>query len=274
MKRLNLETGKPFKCGYVRQDGKIFRNYLIQTGKDGYRYEIWEDESTFYKRQTERKLNSRKYKITSKGRANHILGNCKNGAKKRKIVFNLTTQDILPAIQAGFCQLTGLPFDFKPHKEKEFNPYAPSVDRINNDKGYEPDNIRVVLWAVNAALSENSDEEALPILEALVKALKRNAKQKSTTPLSKRNDRDGQLPLQYGTLSTPWTREDSYDLDHYQRTVQGEDADYWAQTRGGDGVGYGMQEVGTPSPVTRIENHGDAEPEIVRLEFGSRHLPD
>ena len=48
------------------------------------------------------------------------------------------------------------------------------------------------------------------------------------------------------TISTAGSREDYYDLDHYQRTIRGEDADYCAKTRGGDGVGYGGQQVGTP----------------------------
>ena len=79
---------------------------------------------------------------------------------------------------------------------------------------------------------------------------------------------------QFRTISTAGSREDYYDLDHYQRTIRGEDADYRAQTRGGDGVGYGVQKVATPEPFTRIENNGQPDAEIVRLEFGRRDLFD
>ena len=76
------------------------------------------------------------------------------------------------------------------------------------------------------------------------------------------------------TLPATGTREDSYDLDHYCRTVRGDDADYCTKTRGGDSVGCGNKEVEPLSQVTRIEDNGDADAEIVRLDFSSRYLSD
>ena len=99
-------------------------------------------------------------------------------------------------------------------------------------------------------------------------------KKKPTTPVPTGDHQQGQDDPQHGTIPAAGTGEDSHDLDHYQRTISGEDADYRAQTRGGDGVGYGVQKVATLSPVTRLENNGEPEPEIVRLDFGRRHLSD
>lgn len=44
--------------------------------------------------------------------------------------------------------MTGIRFQKSAHKP---NPYASSIDRIDSTKGYEPGNVRVVLWAINCA---------------------------------------------------------------------------------------------------------------------------
>ena len=42
MKRINIETGLPFKCGNVREDGFMFDAYVKSvTRKSGYYKEIW-----------------------------------------------------------------------------------------------------------------------------------------------------------------------------------------------------------------------------------------
>ena len=56
------------------------------------------------------------------------------------------------------------------------------------------------------------------------------------------------------TLPATGTGEDSYDLDHYCRTVRGDDADYRTKTRGGDSVGHRGKEVATP---TQLESEQD-----------------
>jgi hypothetical protein len=276
MKRLNPETGNPFKCGYVREDGKIFRGYNAPSklNKNGYRYEIWETESVFYKRQTARKVQSREHRASPEGRAYHMIANCKGSSKRRNIHFDLKAEDIAPAVESGHCQLTGLPFDFNPPKGKGFNPYAPSVDRIDNNKGYVAGNVRVVLWAVNSALSESSDEEMLPILKAMVKAIEKNVKTKSIAPVSEGDYIYGAVGAEIGSISTPWTWEDYDHSDDHSGAVRGQDADHSTQASSGDSVGHGGQEVGALEPLTRIEDYGQPDAEIVRLEFGRRYLSD
>jgi len=40
-KRLNKETGKPFKPGFQDDTGRIFLRYLNKHGNDGYYLEEW-----------------------------------------------------------------------------------------------------------------------------------------------------------------------------------------------------------------------------------------
>lgn len=52
------------------------------------------------------------------------------------------------------CALTGIRFQADGIDGKRCNPYAPSIDRIDNSRGYTSDNVRLVLTSVNLALSD------------------------------------------------------------------------------------------------------------------------
>lgn len=59
----------------------------------------------------------------------------------------------LIARAAGRCEITGLPFSME-RSSYYRRPYAPSVDRIDNQLDYTYDNCRLVIYAVNCALNE------------------------------------------------------------------------------------------------------------------------
>lgn len=54
------------------------------------------------------------------------------------------------------CQITGLPFDYHANGDPNVRvrPMAPSLDRIDNKRGYEIGNVRLVCACVNIALNE------------------------------------------------------------------------------------------------------------------------
>lgn len=52
--------------------------------------------------------------------------------------------------QAYRCAVTGLPFATpNPNRTTRLNPFTPSLDRIDNAKGYTPENVRIVIAAFN-----------------------------------------------------------------------------------------------------------------------------
>ena len=280
MKRINPETGEIFKCGDMREEdpkGKgryIFKGYHPRKSKDGFNYEIWETPNIFYKRKSQRGAVSKAHVATPKGRAKRMINNSKRSAKDRNIVFDLTVDDILPAVEGGVCELTGLPFRFESHPTKNSNPYAPSIDRIDSEKGYYKDNIRIVLWAVNSAVGESSDEEILPIIKAMVKAIEKNVKQKSTTPVPAGTYPKSEEHTKHGIIPSPGAWEDNYDANHHRGAVYGKDSDNRAQEGSGDSVAHRNKKVEPLEGFTRLEDNGDTEPEIVRLDFGGRRLFD
>ena len=257
MKRLNPKTNKPFKMGDTREDGNMFRTYLKQIASTGYYAEIWEEEKLFFLNKTKRKLYGRENLKTARGRAVHMLNNCRSSSTRRNIEYKLTTEDILPAVEAGVCQLTGIPFDFSPHLHKKLNPYAPSIDRINNEQGYAPGNVRVVLWLVNAALGECSDEEALPILKALVNSLKKNVKQNKPTPVPENHLGQSQTDSQLGAVLGAGSGQDCDGAHHYRGEPEGQDLGDSTEAGCRICMGTGVQKMATLATFYNSENNGD-----------------
>jgi len=281
VRRLNPETGKEFECGDTREydpKGKgrlIFRSYLKKINKEGNNYEIWETPEKFWGRAQERKEYITKYTLVPTNRAKYIWNRTRDSAKRRKIGFYITIDDVIPALESGVCEMTGLPFCLdKPNNGVSTHPYAPSIDRIDSNKDYTKDNIRIVLWAVNAATNQFTDKEMLPILKAMVFAMEQNVKQESTTPLPARFNQHGQSNSECWTIPTTRIRQDGNDFDHRSGAICRQDIDHSAQEGSGDGLAHRNKKVEPLAAFTRIENNGEPEPEIVRLQFGGGPLFD
>jgi hypothetical protein len=192
---------------------------------------------------------SNDYKRTINGRAVSLLSNARARCKNKNIELSITHTWVEAHLTRGTCEITGLHFCFEPPNEKATRRWdAPSLDRINKDLPYTEANTRVILWAVNCALSEYGTKIMLPILKAMVKGIE-SAQANRLTSVSAANHREGKDDSQPGIVLTAGTREDHYDLDHYQRTVSGEDVDYCTKTRGGDSVGHRGKEVATSTPT-------------------------
>jgi hypothetical protein len=75
-------------------------------------------------------------------------------SKKLGRGFDLTLDWLLDkAEEQDFrCLLTGIEFYAEPPNQGRVHPYAPSLDRIEPSRGYTQDNVRIVIWAVNAML--------------------------------------------------------------------------------------------------------------------------
>ena len=97
-------------------------------------------------------------------RAIGLVNRAKRRAKSKGVPCDLTTADIRPAIEAGICELTGIPF-YTGQGPRRWN--TPSIDRIIPSEGYVRGNVRVVLWCANAMLGEWGIVKVLEIADAL-----------------------------------------------------------------------------------------------------------
>ena len=102
-----------------------------------------------------KKLDDANRLVNPKSRSCFLFNSAKLRSKKFGGNISITPQWIEDKILSGKCELTGLPFDLQPIKDKHVNPYAPSLDRKDSsNRDYSPENTRVVLASVNAALNE------------------------------------------------------------------------------------------------------------------------
>lgn len=99
----------------------------------------------------------------------HILRSRFRDALRRNIPFALTPE-WAAARWTGRCEITNIPFDLS---RNVVGFYSPSIDKIDANKGYMPDNCRFVLFSVNAFKNSGTDHDMLLAAEAIVYSLKR-----------------------------------------------------------------------------------------------------
>lgn len=115
------------------------------------------------------------YRKSLGDRAGYLVSHTKSKAKRLGIPFSLDESRIRDVIEAGFCQVTGIPFSKRPVGSEDGqktgrnrDPWAPSLDRIVPELGYTDKNTRVVVWMYNMAKCSYSDADVLTMAMALV----------------------------------------------------------------------------------------------------------
>lgn len=118
------------------------------------------------------------YRNTETGFWVGLWGNLSHSAKKRGLDVEITKEDVIALWekQKGLCAVTGLPMEkvkaTKTTRNRYKNLYRASVDRINSDKGYTKENIRLVCSHVNIMKMDLTDEQFKFWCDAILKGMK------------------------------------------------------------------------------------------------------
>lgn len=101
-------------------------------------------------------------KYRRRNRARDLIRHARTRADRKSIECDLLEhlQDVQARIDAGVCELTGVPFNLG--EGRTFD--SPSIDRIDPTRGYTYDNIRIICHAMNSALGDWGEEKLLEIL--------------------------------------------------------------------------------------------------------------
>jgi hypothetical protein len=96
-------------------------------------------------------------------------------AKARSIEFLLDASDVQRIAEKanGRCMVSGIPFSNGRSRHRK-DPWAPSIDRIENSLGYTPENCRLVCTAVNLAMNEWGENVLRRIAESMVKTRRKS----------------------------------------------------------------------------------------------------
>ena len=90
--------------------------------------------------------------------ASRLLSRCKGSAKARGQECSLTMAEVLDLFKEMRCSVTGVELRLKWEGASRYNPWAPSLDRIDQSQGYVLGNVRPVCWAFNCARQDWPDE--------------------------------------------------------------------------------------------------------------------
>lgn len=151
------------KCATVKPLSEFYNNNGRKSGKRSNckdcdrRY-----RSTYLSKPENRAKNCRnqaEYRTDPETRAKKIL----NAAIQRDPDCAVTLDHVLNGIRREYCPVTGIKFDLTRDgpwsKNRRYNPYSPSLDRIDSRFGYTNENTRIVIWQYNLMKGELTDEE-------------------------------------------------------------------------------------------------------------------
>jgi hypothetical protein len=155
-------------CGVQKPFSDYYRN---KKSKDGHLnkckkccddYENQEDNKKRRLANQQKRRSSNSFQ-----RAQAIFHTVKKGAKARDLEITITPEWILQELEEGKCAVTGLSFVFDSvedehtittRKGRMLNPFSPSVDRIDCNKGYTTDNCQLVVSIYNYAKLSFSEQ--------------------------------------------------------------------------------------------------------------------
>jgi len=97
---------------------------------------------------------------------NKLCTNCKNSARTKGLQYDLSPDFLLELLekQNWRCPMTRVYYEF----DRNRNPAQPSVDRIDNTKGYVPGNVQMVSLFYNTARNIWAHDELVEMAQALV----------------------------------------------------------------------------------------------------------
>lgn len=102
--------------------------------------------------------------LYKKSRSYYLLTHAKYRAARQQVPYDLDQHaaEVMARIDNGRCELSGIEF----YRGGGLHGASPSIDRIVPSKGYVHDNIRVICWAINAAMGRWGEAATKEIMAA------------------------------------------------------------------------------------------------------------
>ena len=108
------------------------------------------------------------YAATFAGMVTNLLAAAKDRAKKTNKEIDLDRAWVEAHLAEMKCEATGVDLILEQQENVQHTPFRPSIDRIDNAKGYTKDNCRVVCVIYNKAKSDYNDADVRKMAEGLI----------------------------------------------------------------------------------------------------------
>jgi hypothetical protein len=192
------------------------------------------------------------------------LHNARSRAAREKVPFSLSLQDLID-IATDECPIFHTPFvwGISGLGKGRTRPDSPTLDRILPHLGYIKGNVAFLSYRANRIKDNGTMQEHYDIADWIWNHI--HAKEITATSVSAGDRIPGAVGAELGSVSTPWTWEDYDDLDHNSRAIHWEDFNYRTKASGGDGMGRGSQEVGTPKTLESFKDYWESREKTRRV---------
>lgn len=90
----------------------------------------------------------------------------KERARVKGFEFSMTRERVVEGVVNGFCEVTHLPFTLA-LPEGRVQALSPTIDRVDNDRGYTDDNVQIVCWVYNRAKADGTHADVMMMVRAL-----------------------------------------------------------------------------------------------------------
>lgn len=138
-------------------------DYASRKGKERYAAVGRLENADRYQRSRPANLARRDAQLRSvRGRLYGLFKVAQDRCRKSGLEFDLSLDWVAELFekQGGKCAVTGIPFSIERNAPglRFQQPFNPSLDRVDCDRGYVPDNVRLVCVMVNLALNRFGDD--------------------------------------------------------------------------------------------------------------------
>lgn len=111
------------------------------------------------------KLYRNDYIKTIEGYASRLFSGSRNRAIKKGLEFNITSNWVKEKLSLMKCEATNFDLTIVNDIDGRVNPLKPTLDRIDNNKGYTIDNTRVTCWWWNVMKQDWSDDTIINLIK-------------------------------------------------------------------------------------------------------------
>lgn len=145
------------KCGMVKQLSEFFKRKANRDGLDGFCKSCQQEKNTRWEKQNPVKTQTM-----------YMICAARTRAKSKGMEFNIDV-DYVRSLVTSNCPVFGVPLEWSCCREMKAKPLpnSPSLDRIDNNKGYVRGNVWIISHRANAVKNSASLDEIKMLANAL-----------------------------------------------------------------------------------------------------------